>query len=148
MVEMVQMTSSAAAGNDNIFGGNGSDLLIGEAGADTLSGGNNTDYLFGGADNDVLLGGAGNDLVYGGYGNDILTGGTGADAFYFGSLLEGVDVIKDFQWIEGDVIQISKSGFNASSLSQFNYNSLTGGLSFLGQQFATIENRPPGLLSL
>jgi Ca2+-binding RTX toxin-like protein len=72
-------------------------LLIGEAGADTLSGGNDTDYLFGGADKDVLLGGAGNDFVYGGYGNDILTGGTGADVFYFGSLLEGVDVIKDFQ---------------------------------------------------
>ena len=83
-------------------------------------------------------------MVYGGYGNDILTGGTGADAFYFGSKLEGVDVIKDFQWKEGDVIQISKTGFGASSLSQFSYNNLTGNLSFNGATFATIENTPAG----
>ncbi|MDY6785084.1 MAG: calcium-binding protein, partial [Cyanobacteriota bacterium] len=83
-------------------------------------------------------------------GTDTLWGNQDADKFIFNSLSEGIDIIKDFQWTEGDKIQISRSGFGASSLNQFGYNSLTGALFFDPSgttgptQFATIENRPSG----
>ncbi|MHC5825081.1 MAG: calcium-binding protein, partial [Nostoc sp.] len=100
------------------------------------------DVLRGQANNDILNGGAGNDILVGGDGNDILTGDTGADQFVFNSKLEGFDVIKDFSWVEGDKIQISKSGFGVSDFSSFRYNDTTGGLLFQGTQFATLENKP------
>ncbi|WP_292783534.1 M10 family metallopeptidase C-terminal domain-containing protein [Nostoc sp. NMS9] len=107
--------------------------LIGTAGNDTIVG-NDT--------NNVLDGGAGSDTLVGGYGTDVLTGGAGADKFVFNSKFEGIDIIKDFEWTEGDKIQISKSAFGASSNNQFSYNSTNGNLFFAGDQFATIENKP------
>ncbi|MGV0106963.1 calcium-binding protein [Nostoc sp. DSM 114160] len=109
--------------------------LIGTAGNDTIVGNDA---------NNVLSGGAGNDFIVGGYGSDVLTGGAGADKFVFNSKFEGIDIIKDFEWREGDKIQISKSAFGASSNSQFSYNSTNGSLFFAGDQFATIENKPSG----
>ncbi|MBN3890622.1 MAG: calcium-binding protein [Nostoc sp. JL31] len=109
--------------------------LIGTAGNDTI---------VGSSANNVLNGGAGSDTLVGGYGADVLTGGAGADKFVFNSKFEGIDIIKDFQWREGDKIQISKSAFGASSNNQFSYNSTNGNLFFAGYQFATIENKPSG----
>jgi Ca2+-binding RTX toxin-like protein len=95
-------------------------------------------------DNDTLIGGNGDDILTGGAGTDILTGGAGADKFVFNNKFEGIDIIKDFQWTEGDKIQISALSFGATSLNQFSYNSSNGALSFVDYQFAIIENKPAG----
>jgi Ca2+-binding RTX toxin-like protein len=73
-----------------------------------------------------------------------LNGGVGADKFRFNFLSEKVDTIQDFFWTEGDKIEVSASGFGATSLSQITYNAGNGALSFLGNQFATIANIPSG----
>ena len=72
------MTSSTAAvGNDLVYGGAGNDLG---------HGGEGNDGSIGGADNDELYGGAGNDLVDGGNGIDELYGGTGRDTLVVDNL--------------------------------------------------------------
>ncbi|WP_287729234.1 M10 family metallopeptidase C-terminal domain-containing protein, partial [Microcystis sp. M061S2] len=109
--------------------------LIGTAGNDTI---------IGNTANNSLNGGAGNDTLIGGAGNDTLTGGAGADKFRFNFLSEKVDTIQDFFWPEGDKIEVSASGFGATSLSQISYNAGTGSLSFLGTEFAKIANLPAG----
>jgi Ca2+-binding RTX toxin-like protein len=58
------------------------------------------DILQGGKGNDEIHGDNGNDLLFGGDGNDTLTGGKGADFFYCGT---GIDVINDYNAIDGDV---------------------------------------------
>ncbi|MDZ8027217.1 MAG: calcium-binding protein [Nostoc sp. DedQUE11] len=127
-------------------GGAGNDLLDGRGTSTPLVGYGNegNDILYGGSGNDSLYGDAGNDYLAGGKGNDVLSGGLGADKFYFESKLNGIDIIKDFQYAQGDKIQVSKIGFGASNLSQFSYNNITGGLSYQGQLFATVENKPAG----
>jgi Ca2+-binding RTX toxin-like protein len=118
--------------------------VIGSSFADTITGNSTNNSLNGGAGNDSLDGGAGNDILIGGAGNDTLTGGAGADKFRFNFLSEKVDTIQDFLWPEGDKIEVSKSGFGATSLSQISYNAGTGSLSFLGTEFAKIANLPAG----
>ncbi|MFN9176192.1 MAG: calcium-binding protein [Synechocystis sp.] len=143
------------AGNDTvtgnalanvISGGAGNDTLNGDAGNDSLNGGIGNDALTGGLGVDILTGDAGDDILVGGAGVDILTGGAGNDKFRFNSFAEGVDIIKDFAFVAGntDKIEVSASGFGATNLTQFSYNSLTGALFFLGNQFATVENKPAG----
>ncbi|MBD2196559.1 MULTISPECIES: calcium-binding protein [Calothrix] len=138
-------TSTRLLGN----GDAGNDLLIGGSAHDTLNGGDGDDKLYGKGGNDLLSGGNGNDYIVGGYGADTLYGGAGADKFAFTYVAEGIDIIKDFQknWSQpslSDKIEISKVGFGASSLSQFHYDSYSGGLSFQGTQFAILENKPTG----
>lgn len=125
----------------------GNDTLIGTSRNDILEGGPGNDYLDGLGGNDALNGGTGNDTLVGSLGNDTLTGGANADTFVFDYLLEGIDVINDFRYFEGDKIQISQIGFGASSTSQFTYNRQTGGLFFDASlfdfvapvQFASLE---------
>jgi len=123
--------------DDGITGDNGNNRLIGNAGKDTLTGG---------AGNDFLEGGDGNDSLTGGIGNDTLIGGLGADKFVFTNPTEGIDIIKDFSFAEGDKIQFSLRKFAATplkaTLGQFNYDSLSGNLSFLGNVLVTLENKP------
>jgi Ca2+-binding RTX toxin-like protein len=145
-VERFQITGTSyddvfegRSGNDTFRGGDGNDYLSGAAGNDSLVGGNGNDNLLGGTGVDTLTGGAGNDLLTGGTGNDLLTGGTNADRFIFNSLTEGVDTITDFSVAQGDKIQISLSGFGATSSSQFSFNATTRALSFNNQQFATLQ---------
>lgn len=69
-------------GNDKIDGGGGDDCIVGGAGNDKLSGGSGNDVLIGGAGNDELDGGSGNDKLYGGDGNDSLEGGSGQDQLF------------------------------------------------------------------
>jgi Ca2+-binding RTX toxin-like protein len=128
----------AGSGNDYVDGWNGNDVIFGESGDDSLYGYNGNDYLDGGYGDDTLRGEAGNDVLLGGYGKDSLWGGAGADKFVFESKFEGIDAIKDFNWIEGDKITISKAGFGASSVADFSYDYTTKALSFLGTQFATV----------
>ena len=155
-LENLTLTGAAAingTGNDlnNILTGNiGNNTLNGGSGDDTLNGGDGNDTLIGGVANDTLIGGAGNDTLIGGFGTDRLTGGLGADGFLFRSLSEGIDVITDFSIQQGDKIQIDLPSFGAISLTEFSYNSSTGGLFYdpagaVGPtQFATLGNKPAG----
>lgn len=80
---------------------------------------NNSLYGFGG--NDVIDGGTGDDVINGGDGNDTLTGGKGADTFVFDSAIAlssmgGIkqsDSILDFNFAQGDVIDLSRIDANA-----------------------------------
>lgn len=145
-VENLTLTGTAYYGNGNDL----NNVISGNNFANALYGYGGNDALYGYGGNDSLIGSDGNDSLTGGSGVDTLWGGTGADKFIFNSLSEGIDIIKDFQWTEGDTIQISMSGFGATSLSQFSYNSSTGALFFDPSgltgptQFAIIENTPPG----
>lgn len=69
------------------------------------------DSLVGGAGNDTLVGGDGKDTLVGGAGTDTLTGGAGADNFVFNSPSEGFDWISGFSSSQGDVINVSATGF-------------------------------------
>jgi Ca2+-binding RTX toxin-like protein len=121
--------------------GAGLDSLILEGyGKYNGTGNNLNNTITGNQYDNILNGGTGNDTLIGKGGNDTLVGGSGADTFVFESLTknyyppntyqEGIDSITDFKWAEGDKIQISKSGFGATSTSQFSYNNSTGALYF------------------
>ncbi|QFS51924.1 calcium-binding protein [Nostoc sphaeroides] len=120
---------------DNIKGTNQSDTIVGDR---------QNNLLFGNGGNDTLSGKSGNDTLAGGLGTDTLTGGQGADKFVFTSVLEGVDIIKDFKAVEGDKIQVSQAGFGAISTSDFSYDPLNGSLFFQESRFAIVENKPIG----
>ncbi len=72
-------TMHGGRGADRLYGNEGSDMLYGDAGADKIYGGTESDKLYGGADNDSLFGEAGNDRLYGGSGKDSMYGGEGSD---------------------------------------------------------------------
>ena len=100
---LVDLTSTVVsnAGDDNIVGGDGDDVIFGDTinynytGTESammadikanhltlsaesgLSGGD--DLINAGAGNDIVYGQEGNDVILGGEGNDILSGGTGND---------------------------------------------------------------------
>lgn len=81
------------SGANVLLGNKGANLLSGLAGNDRLRGDDGADRLFGGDGDDRLFGGLGNDRLNGGKGNDVLTGGAGADIFVFA---DGRDRITDF----------------------------------------------------
>ena len=86
----------------------------GGSGNDTIKGNSAANYLFGFDGDDTLDGGAGNDQLEGGRGADTLTGGKGADTFIFASPLDGkADTILDFNFNEGDVLQLDHNIFTA-----------------------------------
>jgi hypothetical protein len=60
----------------------------------------------GGIGNDILLGATGNDTLDGGPGIDFAKGGAGADLFVF-SLLDGKLTISDFDFAEGDRVDLA-----------------------------------------
>jgi 2',3'-cyclic-nucleotide 2'-phosphodiesterase (5'-nucleotidase family)/endonuclease/exonuclease/phosphatase family metal-dependent hydrolase len=72
---------------ENVFGGDGNDVLTGTSLANELRGGAGADQLNGGSGNDVLVGGAG---------NDVMTGGGQSDQFVFNEIGGAKDVITDF----------------------------------------------------
>jgi Ca2+-binding RTX toxin-like protein len=74
---------AGTAGNDNLTGGAGSDMLQGLGGNDRLTGNAGNDILDGGSGTDTLYGNDGADVFYGGTGNDHLYGGAGVDQYYF-----------------------------------------------------------------
>lgn len=98
--------------NDRVLASGGQDTLYGGGGRDSLYGESGLDQLFGGADGDLLFGGKSSDILSGDGGNDTLNGGVGADRFVFATGQAGVDVITDFNQLdggarEGDVIAVS-----------------------------------------
>lgn len=123
---LIDYSLSLSAEAEETSGGNTStgEVLVGDAGDNTLTG---TEY------NDTITGGAGHDTLFGGYGDDILTGsnpdvfdsgsgeldtitgGYGADVFVLGDSHEAYyqgygygdyATITDFDWYEGDKIQV------------------------------------------
>ncbi|HWX47727.1 MAG TPA: SdrD B-like domain-containing protein [Roseomonas sp.] len=107
-------------GDDWLFGGAGQDILEGNAGRDFLSGGTGNDLLAGHDSNDVLLGGPDDGrvslvdgtvtgLVYG----DTIYGDAAGDLFVWRPG-DGVDVLPEFHWSDGDTLVIlGYSGFQA-----------------------------------
>uniref|UniRef100_UPI0026077F5D calcium-binding protein n=1 Tax=uncultured Halomonas sp. TaxID=173971 RepID=UPI0026077F5D len=82
---------------EDVFGGNGDDVLTGGVGDDIIHGLNG---------NDTINGGAGDDLVIGGQGINTLTGGEGDDTFRYDDIFHlKNDVITDFS--EGDLLDLS-----------------------------------------
>jgi Ca2+-binding RTX toxin-like protein len=116
------------------------DNVIGTNTTDSITGDSQDNRLEGRDGDDTISGGFGNDSIIGGLGNDTLSGGLGADKFIFNSFSEGIDTIKDYNFGQSDVIQVSKVGFGSTNSNDFFYNSSNGNLSFLGSQFALIEN--------
>jgi serralysin len=125
------------------WNGSEADDSLNYVGANQLaaSGYGGNDYIWGNYSDDWINGGEGDDTIGGYTGNDQLVGGTGADTFFFDYLDGSVDTISDFNWQEGDKIQIN-SGFGATSTDNFSYDASTGALSFQGSQFATLANLP------
>ncbi|NEP01966.1 MAG: calcium-binding protein [Symploca sp. SIO2E9] len=153
-----------ASGNDTLIGGNGNDYLAGELGNDLLNGGKGNDTLAGDYGKDLLNGGNGNDILQGGYDDDTLIGGQGADTFQLANntftalpgltiysygehqklgidtTRFGIDTIEDFNYEEGDKIEILM-GFGSRSfiIDQIDYSQETGILSFENKQFAQLQ---------
>ncbi|ABD56948.1 calcium-binding protein [Jannaschia sp. CCS1] len=65
--------------DDALTGSDGDDVMAGGAGDDTIDGGDDRDLLFGGDGDDVLMGGSDADFLHGGLGADTLDGGDGDD---------------------------------------------------------------------
>jgi len=91
-------------GKDNLTGGLGNDELLGGKDDDILNGNQGNDTLYGNLGDDVLFGGKNDDLLNGGEGNDTLYGNLGADTFVLAS---GKDTVADFNFSDGDRIQIA-----------------------------------------
>ena len=116
--------------DDSLFGDNGANVLRGFGGDDVLLGFGGPDKLYGDSraspsGNDSLNGGGGNDILYGGMGADTLAGGADADTFVFehaedspglnasGDIdLANTDVILDFNWWQGDRIDVQQIDAN------------------------------------
>ncbi len=125
-----------ASGRDTINGGSGNDRIFGQGGADILRGASGNDLLNGGGANDRIFGQGGNDTLKGGNGNDFLNGGNGADLFVFDELNSSIDEIADFDYAEGDLIQIGFTG--SENIGLFTENEATGEIFFDGVGFAQI----------
>jgi chitinase len=97
------------------------DDAAGTAGADTLSGGAGTDSLGGLGGRDVLMAGAGADTVRGGAGQDTLIGGEGADRFVFAAGGNGIDVITDFNGLDGEGAEGDVLAIEAKAKGAFRY---------------------------
>ena len=103
------------------------------SGSSGLSGTGNAlaNVIIGNTGANALSGLAGNDTMTGGAGNDSLSGGTGADQFVFSTSGNGIDVVSDFNELdgggeEGDVLRFAA----ASKVGVFVYlgtGAFTGG---------------------
>jgi Ca2+-binding RTX toxin-like protein len=82
-------------GNDNIYGGLGNDTIHGHDGADWMEGGDGLDRLYPGLDRDVLTGGGNGDYFF------------WATPSEMGLTVETFDVIRDFNRLDGDMINLS-----------------------------------------
>ncbi|WP_445262667.1 VCBS domain-containing protein [Pseudomonas sp. EL_65y_Pfl2_R96] len=88
-VEDFQVTDGGQAGTQVSYHGESSGTLVGSMLADTISGGD------------------GNDIIVGRGGEDTLSGGAGADVFAYLNVNEGGDHILDYNFAEGDTIDLS-----------------------------------------
>jgi trimeric autotransporter adhesin len=101
--------------------GNGNRQVNGNALSNQLTGNNG---------NNVISGLDGNDTLTGGAGSDTLTGGNGADHFVFNSASSGIDVIGDFNELngggeEGDVFRFE--GLSVGTFAYLGTGAFSGG---------------------
>ncbi|CAI8904820.1 VCBS domain-containing protein [Pseudomonas chlororaphis] len=87
--EDFQITDGGEAGTQVSYHGESSGTLVGSMLADTLSGDD------------------GNDIIVGRGGEDTLSGGAGADVFAYLNANEGGDHILDYNYAEGDTVDLS-----------------------------------------
>ncbi len=109
-----------------------SQVRVGIDEPDELMGGPGNDTLRGLGGRDVLMGGPGDDVLIGGGGGDFLTGGAGADRFVFRgnnlrsahrhSLVIQPDRIFDFDFAEGDRIELNYRGSTSINRPQGLFN--------------------------
>jgi len=98
-------------GLDAIYGDNGDDDIDGGAGNDTIQGGQGNDVIHGDDGDDTIDGGPGDDQIIGGHGNDLIDVSNGNDTVFYTSVLDGRDVIDNF---DGN----AKGGQDVLDLSQ------------------------------
>ncbi|MGF6332038.1 VCBS repeat-containing protein [Pseudomonas sp. BS3782 TE3695] len=79
----------------------------GEAGTQVSYNGASSGTLVGSMAADTLSGGDGNDILAGRGGEDTLSGGAGADMFAYLNAAEGGDTILDYNFAEGDALDLS-----------------------------------------
>ncbi len=140
-IDYVGITTS---GIEDVVTGDGNDSLIGNSVNNNLSGMRGNDTIIGGSGNDTLQGGDGSDVLTGsnpsvynsGSGEyDNLTGGAGADIFVLGDSYEayyqdyGFATLTDFDWTEGDKIQV----FGSASDYSLQEDTFNGGIDILYQ---------------
>jgi Ca2+-binding RTX toxin-like protein len=80
----------AAGGDDVVYGNQGQDQIYGNQGDDDLFGGQGDDFLFGGKNSDLIYGNFQADVAYGNLGNDTIYGGRDDDILFGG---QGDDVL-------------------------------------------------------
>lgn len=152
--------SQALEGNNQIFGGTGSDKLLagqqdylfGETGDDWLNAsvGRGNNYLYGQEGSDRLFAGSG-DRLYGGEGDDLFyvtdggnnsfSGGAGADLFWLatGELLTEANTITDFE-IDRDVIGIAGLGIASKTELELEQVGDDTTISFSNYELAVLQN--------
>lgn len=113
------------SGLEVLSGGDGNDVIYGNYGTDLLVGGTGNDRLFGGQDADTLSGGPGNDTLQGNRGDDVLAGGSGGDLF--GMAGGGTKRVLDFNFSEGDRIDVASLSSLTRSTSSAGYALLSDG---------------------
>ncbi|NKD88653.1 calcium-binding protein [Haematospirillum sp. 15-248] len=114
--------ASGTQGADTIIGNGRNNNLSGQAGDDILFGYAGCDALNGDEGDDILVGGPGDDMLTGGKGNDTLTGGEGADFFSYTPDCLGDDVILDFNFAQGDRIDLGMEIGNCSDCLAWSSN--------------------------
>lgn len=67
---------------NNLYGGDGNDIVYGGNQGDILNGGSGDDIIYGGSGEDTISGDTGDDFLYGGEGDDTLIGHDGSDNIY------------------------------------------------------------------
>lgn len=113
-------------GSDVLVGGQGSDLILGNEGNDIIYGNEANDSISGGQGQDLLIGGQGNDVLYGNEQADTLWGNEGADRFVFGTG-SGADRIEDFNFGQGDRLDLQGQTYTTGSSGGFVTLTLSGG---------------------
>ena len=76
------ITILGTAGNDELVGTDGADVIHGFDGNDRISGLDGRDVLCGGSGNDVITAGFGADTIFGGIGDDNIAAGGGSDTVW------------------------------------------------------------------
>ncbi len=76
-----QGTSPADTFTNELFGGEGNDVISGKGGDDLLEGGDDNDTITGGAGADIINAGADRDVIIGGTDGDEIDGGSAGDDF-------------------------------------------------------------------
>ena len=111
---------------EGIVGSTHDDTIVGNWSDNWYDGHDGNDRLIGGAGNEWLYGGDGNDKIDGGIGHDYMIGGAGADTFYLAPGT-GQDEIEDFNFANGDRIDIQAYGYTSVADIAANGGSIVSG---------------------